>query len=93
LSAGKIARRDANAARRFFPPALRTLKVKPTEMVTDAAATYPAVLDEIVPQAWHHVEPYANNPVEADHSQLKQPHPHYGSPQRSPNSPTRADPG
>jgi IS6 family transposase len=64
-------RRDTAAARRFFRRALRTLKVKPSEVVTDAAATYPAVLDELIPRAWHHVEPYANNPIEADHSQLK----------------------
>jgi transposase-like protein len=30
------------------------------------------VLDELVPSAWHPVEQYANNPIEADHSQLKQ---------------------
>jgi transposase, IS6 family len=24
-----------------------------------------------VPGAWHHTEPYANNPVEADHGRLK----------------------
>jgi transposase, IS6 family len=24
-----------------------------------------------VPAAWHHVERHANNPIEADHSQLK----------------------
>jgi transposase-like protein len=24
-----------------------------------------------VPAAWHHVEQYANNPIEADHGQLK----------------------
>jgi transposase-like protein len=65
------ARRDAGAARRFFRRALSTLKVKPTEVVTDAAAVYPAVLDELIPQAWHHVEQYANNPIEADHSRLK----------------------
>jgi transposase-like protein len=65
------ARRDADAARRFFRQALSTLKVKPTEVVTDAAAVYPAVLDELIPQAWHHVERYANNPIEADHSRLK----------------------
>ena len=65
------ARRDTHAARRFFQWALRALKVKPTEVVTDAAAVYPGVLDELVPQAWHHVEAYANNPIEADHSQLK----------------------
>ena len=40
-------------------------------MVTDAAAVYPAVLDELVPSAWHHVEQYANNPIEADHGRLK----------------------
>jgi transposase-like protein len=39
--------------------------------VTDAAPVYPGVLDEMVPSAWHHVEQYANNPVEADHGQLK----------------------
>ncbi len=63
-------RRDAAAARRFFTRAFRTLKVIPSEVVTDAAPVYPGVLDELVPSAWHHVEQYANNPIEADHSQL-----------------------
>ncbi|GAA1817992.1 DDE-type integrase/transposase/recombinase [Planosporangium flavigriseum] len=65
------ARRDADAARRIFRRALSALKVKPTEVVTDAAAVYPGVLDELIPQAWHHVDQYANNPSEADHSRLK----------------------
>jgi transposase-like protein len=65
------ARRDAAAARRFFCRALAGLKVTPSEVVTDAAAVYPVVLDELVPSVWHHVEQYANNPIEADHSQLK----------------------
>jgi transposase-like protein len=56
-------RRDSAAARRFFPRALATLTVRPIEVVTDAAAVYPAVLDELVPSAWHHVEQYANNPI------------------------------
>jgi transposase-like protein len=64
-------RRDADAVRRFFRRALSTLKVKPTEVVTDAAPVYLAVLDELIPSAWHHVEQYANSPIEADHSQLK----------------------
>ena len=64
-------RRDAAAARRFFTRALRTLKVIPGEVVTDAAPVYPGVLEELIPSAWHHVEQYANNPIEADHSQLK----------------------
>ena len=42
-----------------------------TPLFADAAAVYPAVLDELIPQAWHHVERYANNPIEADHSRLK----------------------
>lgn len=65
------ARRDAEAARRFFRKAMVTLKVRPVEVITDAAPTYPAVLDELGPSAWHHVERHANNRVEADHSQLK----------------------
>ncbi len=65
------ARRDGAAARGFFQRALATLKVTPTEVVTDAAPVYPRVLDELVPAAWHHVEQYANNRIEADHSRLK----------------------
>ncbi len=64
-------RRDADAARKFFRRVLSTLKVTPTEVVTDAAAIYPTVLDELIPSGWHHVEQHANNPIEADHSQLK----------------------
>jgi transposase-like protein len=63
------ARRDAEAARRFFRRALSTLKVTPAEVVTTPPST--AVLDELIPRAWHHVEQYANNPIEDDHSQLK----------------------
>jgi transposase-like protein len=65
------ARRDAATARRFFQRALTSLKVVPVEVVTDAAPIYPAVLEDLVPAAWHHVEQHANNPIEADHSQLK----------------------
>jgi transposase-like protein len=64
-------RRDADAARRFFHRALTMLKVTPAEVITDAAPVYPAVLDELIPSAWHHVERHANNPIEADHGRLK----------------------
>jgi transposase-like protein len=43
----------------------------PSEVVTDAAAVYPAMFDEVIPSAWHHAERYANNRIEADHSRLK----------------------
>jgi transposase-like protein len=59
------------SARRFFRRALTTLKVTPSEVVTDAAPIYPRVLDELIPAAWHHVEQYENNRIEGDHSRLK----------------------
>jgi transposase-like protein len=64
-------RRDTEAAHRLFDRARTTTGVLPTEVVTDRAATCPRVLDQVVPVAWHHVERYANNRVEADHVQLK----------------------
>jgi IS6 family transposase len=64
-------RRDTDAARRFFQRARNATGVTPAEVITDRAPTYPRVLDEMLPAAWHHVERYANNRVEADHAQLK----------------------
>src|SRR6266700_3969157 len=64
-------RRDATAARRFFQQAIKTTKVTPAEVTTDQAATYPIVLDEVVPAAWHRTNQDANNRVEADHGRLK----------------------
>ena len=65
------ARRDTVAARRFFERAIGTTKVTPVEIVTDRAATYPRVLDDVLPMAWHRTDRYANNRVEADHGRLK----------------------
>ena len=65
------ARRDGEAAGRFFRRALTTLKVRPSEVVTDKAPVYPRVLDELLPAAWHQVEQYENNRIEADHGRLK----------------------
>ena len=64
-------RRDITAAHRFFERAIATTKVAPVEVVTDRAATYPVVLDELLPAAWHRTEQYANNRVEGDHGRLK----------------------
>ena len=64
-------RRDAKAARRFFQRAIGATKVLPAEVITDRAATYPIVLEELLPAPWHRTEQYANNRVEADHSRLK----------------------
>jgi transposase-like protein len=54
------ARRDASAARWFFTRALRMHKMEPSGVVADAVPVYPAVLDELIPAAWQHVEQYAN---------------------------------
>jgi transposase-like protein len=64
-------RRDAKAARRFFERAIGMTAVVPVEIVTDQAAAYPAVLDELLPATWHCTERYANNRVEGDHGRLK----------------------
>jgi transposase-like protein len=64
-------RRDATAAHRFFEWAIGTTKVRPAEVTTDHAPVYPAVLEELLPFAWHRTDQYANNRVEADHGRLK----------------------
>jgi transposase-like protein len=43
----------------------------PVEVITDKAAVYPQVLDELAPGAWHHTEHYSNNRIESDHGRLK----------------------
>jgi transposase, IS6 family len=63
--------RDVKAARRFFEQAIGATLVTPVEVVTDRAATYPIVLDELLPAPWHRTDQYANNRVEADHGRLK----------------------
>jgi IS6 family transposase len=63
-------KRDLAATRRFFTRALEH-GPSPTEVVTDKAAVYPPVLEEILLGAWHHTERYANNRIESDHGRLK----------------------
>jgi transposase, IS6 family len=64
-------RRDLRAAGRCFQRAIGTTKTIRSEVVTDQAPTYPVVLEELLPAAWHHTEQDANNRVEADHGRLK----------------------
>jgi transposase-like protein len=51
-------RRDAKAARRFLERAIGTTKVMPAEVVTDRAPTYPLVIEELLPAAWHRTDRY-----------------------------------
>jgi transposase-like protein len=55
------------AARRFFQRAIGTMRIAPVEVVTDHAPVYPAVLEKLLPAAWHRTDRYANNHIEADH--------------------------
>jgi transposase-like protein len=64
-------RRDTKAARRFLEQTIGTTKRRPVEVVTDKAAAYPAMLEELLPEAWHRTDQYANNQIEADHGRLK----------------------
>jgi transposase-like protein len=62
--------RDTAAARRFFIRALAHGPA-PVELTTDKAGPYLRVLADLVPNALHVTERYANNRVEADHARLK----------------------
>jgi len=64
-------RRDATAARRFFQQAIGATRVRPVEVTTDRAPVYPAVLEALLPGAWHRTDQYANNRAECDHGRLK----------------------
>jgi transposase-like protein len=64
-------RRDVRAARRFFQQAIGTTRVTPAEVTTDQAPVYPAVLEALLPAAWHRTDQYANNGIECDHGRLK----------------------
>jgi transposase, IS6 family len=60
-----FSRRDTKAAHRFFEQAIGTTKIAPAEITTDQAPMYPAVLEDLLPAAWHRTDRYANNRVEA----------------------------
>jgi transposase-like protein len=63
--------RDTKAAQRFFERAIGTTRIAPTEVTTDQAPVYPAVLEELLPAALHRTDRYANNRIECDHGRLK----------------------
>jgi transposase-like protein len=50
------AKRDTAAARAFSQRATTSAGAAPAEVVTDRAAVYPKLIDELIPAAWHHSE-------------------------------------
>lgn len=63
-------RRNVTAASRFFASAL-AVHGRPAEVTTDLAAPLLRMIDELIPDAFHDTEQYANNRVECDHGRLK----------------------
>ena len=63
--------RDTKTAHRFVEQAIGTTKIAPPEVITDKSPVYPAVLEELLPAAWHRTDRYANNRVECDHGRPK----------------------
>ena len=63
-------RRDIAAARRFIAAAIDA-HGEPVEVVTDRAAALAYVIVELMPDAAHNTDQYANNRIECDHGRLK----------------------
>ena len=63
-------RRDTAAAEWFFAKALRDHGA-PVEIITDNSQVLPRVIADLVPDAEHYTEQYANNRIESDHGRLK----------------------
>jgi transposase-like protein len=64
-------KRGIAATRRFFTPRTEHHQDHPVEVITDKAAVYLPVLEELAPGSWHHTEPYANNSIEAEDGRVK----------------------
>ena len=61
------ARRDGNAAKRFFRRLLRSHGGEPRKIVTDKLRSYGVAHREIIPEAIHDTSHYANNRAEQSH--------------------------
>ena len=63
-------RRNIAAARTFFTAGLAA-HGEPDEVMTDLAQALETVIEELIPDAFHNTDQYANNRVECDHGRLK----------------------
>lgn len=60
-------RRDGKAAKRFFGRLLKKHKGVPREIVTDKLRSYGVAHREVMPEALHNTQQYANNRAEPSH--------------------------
>jgi hypothetical protein len=58
------ARRDGAAAKQFFKRMLRSHGGEPRKIATDKLRSYPVAHREVIPEAIHVADQYANNPAE-----------------------------
>lgn len=63
-------RRNIPAARAFFTAPL-IAHGEPDEIITDLAQALETVIEELIPDAFHNTDQYANNRVECDHGRFK----------------------
>jgi IS6 family transposase len=63
-------RRNIASAKSFFGRALDA-HGKPDEVITDLAQTLETVIEQLIPDAFHNTDQYADNRVECDHGRLK----------------------
>jgi putative transposase len=61
------ARRDGAAAKRFFKRLLRSHGAEPIKIVTDKLCSYGVAHRELIPEAIHTTQQYANNRTEQSH--------------------------
>ena len=61
------AKRDGTAAKRFFRRLLQSHGDEPRKIVTDKLRSYPVAHREIIPEAIHVTDRYANNRAEQSH--------------------------
>jgi len=61
------ARRNGNAAKRFFKRLLKTHRHEPRKIVTDKLGSYGVAHRELIPNTIHDTDQYANNRAEVSH--------------------------
>ena len=64
-------RRDGAAAKRFFKRLLRSYSAGPRKIVTDKLRSYRVAHREMIPEAVHVTDRYANNRVEQSHESTR----------------------
>ena len=66
-----VSKRRGNAAARSFFATAALGQGHPDEVITDRAAALAHVIADLLPNARHNTEQYANNRIECDHGRLK----------------------